>query len=1168
LATNKSGIRIPITADASGLNRGLGEAERGLNRFGKAADKSHRNLGRYAKGAAALAAGLISIGKAKSAISTTEDLAKTTLSLHNNLGLATKTASEWASVASVRGVQGKQLNQAFGTLAKNAEAAAAGGKKQAAAFKALGVTQDDLKKGSKDFHFLINQVADGFGKQEAGSKKAATGMALMGKGWQTVLPVMRDGSKSMNEQLRTAEKFGAYIDGHHIKSMEDLIKAQREFQYASLGLKISFTELVAPALAKGTHAAADFIHVLRDPHLTSDQKWQRVSKMLNGLVNTISQAFSQALPKLAEGAAAAAPKVASAFINGFMHTNAWGKLAIGAFLLKKLGVFSTLGSLAAKKFLTSFLAGEAAAGGVGAAGAGAGAGLGARILRGPIGRAGGVLAVGALADSALNHASTPKSGAFGLPTSGGHLMRSLGFGSKGMGASHPGFLGFGDGEQAMRKFGDTAEKAMKQLARLGNAGGLKELANIARHYATEFPKSSDALTKFAHSADRMASDLANKPVKSIKELRERAVDASLQIYQHWDADTTRAKNAMGENIGAMLRTLKASMKAGTISTRDGLKEIVHQVTEKTGATRDITASNFRAAIGIIREQIKGKGPKITKEGLSEINGLFKKYLALYGITGKDANSYLGIATHNHGINPYQSGTRGTGPKAVGGWIGAPGMAGGDNIPIMVGAGEAVLNRHQQGPVELALNSTFGIGLDDLFEKIDRPHYMAKGGFTRRFAKGGAVGNLGAMVRTASVIDAHHYPYKWGGGHNGSFSGPYDCSGAVSAVLHAGGDLSAPMVASQFMHYGLPGPGKVTIFASPSHTYMRIGGRYFGTSGSNPGGGAGWFPGSPRPGFVVRHAPVVGGDGTINAPKLTGPNSPVKALIGRGLNRVAGAANSTLNKVLMASTAGGQAGGGDVGDVASGPWRQTLKSIASKRHWSARDWLSIISAESSFDPNARNGQYYGFGQLSAEAQRKYNGGPGASPAQEIVAMAGYIADRYRNPSRALSFRRAHNWYAKGGRVGGIKLRARNGKKPYAKSKHPRGSRSQQNFTFGKNPKGPKNSQTTVVLGPGSGLGGNLGGRPIIIQVAPGGVAPSFGDAVNDNTDATNQQNELLQQQNELLAQQLQNTQQLLNTSQAQYEPLKAALAAMVSGQIGGKVGLGFQSPSAPGRVASY
>ncbi len=47
-----------------------------------------------------------------------------------------------------------------------------------------------------------------------------------------------------------------------------------------------------------------------------------------------------------------------------------------------------------------------------------------------------------------------------------------------------------------------------------------------------------------------------------------------------------------------------------------------------------------------------------------------------------------------------------------------------------------------------------------------------------------------MVQEANSLVGK--PYVWGGGHNGW--GPqtgYDCSGFVSAVLHAGGYLSSP-----------------------------------------------------------------------------------------------------------------------------------------------------------------------------------------------------------------------------------------------------------------------------------------------------------------------------------------------------------------------------------------
>lgn len=121
-------------------------------------------------------------------------------------------------------------------------------------------------------------------------------------------------------------------------------------------------------------------------------------------------------------------------------------------------------------------------------------------------------------------------------------------------------------------------------------------------------------------------------------------------------------------------------------------------------------------------------------------------------------------------------------------------------------------------------------------------------------------NTAALTERADEIDEKHLPYLWGGGHGGKVNPakaqPLDCSGAVSAVL--GID---PRVASQFETWGKPGDsGKkgVTIYAKDTHVLMKIDGHMFGTSASNPGGGAGWIKQdqiSPAylKGFTVRHA---------------------------------------------------------------------------------------------------------------------------------------------------------------------------------------------------------------------------------------------------------------------------------------------------------------------------
>lgn len=106
------------------------------------------------------------------------------------------------------------------------------------------------------------------------------------------------------------------------------------------------------------------------------------------------------------------------------------------------------------------------------------------------------------------------------------------------------------------------------------------------------------------------------------------------------------------------------------------------------------------------------------------------------------------------------------------------------------------------------------------------------------------GDVGSFIARANKLDRAHLPYKWGGGHGGTPVNPdkpvpVDCSGAVSSVL--GID---PRVSGQFETWGRAGEGGkkgVTVYANDHHVLMKINGHFFGTSATNPGGGAGWIP---------------------------------------------------------------------------------------------------------------------------------------------------------------------------------------------------------------------------------------------------------------------------------------------------------------------------------------
>jgi hypothetical protein len=111
-----------------------------------------------------------------------------------------------------------------------------------------------------------------------------------------------------------------------------------------------------------------------------------------------------------------------------------------------------------------------------------------------------------------------------------------------------------------------------------------------------------------------------------------------------------------------------------------------------------------------------------------------------------------------------------------------------------------------------------------------------------------------MIRAANSLVRK--PYRLGGGHRRWRDRAYDCSGAVSFVLHAAGHLDWPLNSGGLARWGARGPGKwVRVYAHKKHVFMVIAGLRFDTSPMGASGGKGprWRETvrSTR-GFKVRH----------------------------------------------------------------------------------------------------------------------------------------------------------------------------------------------------------------------------------------------------------------------------------------------------------------------------
>lgn len=98
------------------------------------------------------------------------------------------------------------------------------------------------------------------------------------------------------------------------------------------------------------------------------------------------------------------------------------------------------------------------------------------------------------------------------------------------------------------------------------------------------------------------------------------------------------------------------------------------------------------------------------------------------------------------------------------------------------------------------------------------------------------------------------PYIYGGGHRSFQDEGYDCSGAVSYVLNAGGKLESPLISENFLDYGKKGYGDwVTVYVKEGHVFLVIAGLRFDTGGTWNSTGPRWKPESRSvKSFYVRH----------------------------------------------------------------------------------------------------------------------------------------------------------------------------------------------------------------------------------------------------------------------------------------------------------------------------
>lgn len=348
-------------AGMQAFNREQQGAAKSTTATGVAAERAEKKTSRLSRAYAALGKtgrwalgflGVSGVFALKSAIDNTEELAKTTAGLTRNFNLHTNVASRWAAVAHAREIDSKALSMTFGTLSSRMVEAGRKGGTALTPFHQLGITQEEVAHGARDFEWGLLRVAQALGDLQGGAKRTTAAKALLGKGFQTLLPLFSEGTKGLKEQLHWADKYGVTLDGKTTDGLMAMVTAQRESRVAMLGLQVALTKALSPAIEEGQHAVQKFIEILNDPHLAADEKIHQIEELFTHLEEKVFHVAEKLLPIVADQWEHLGLRMVEALWDGFQNSSLMGKLVIGGWLLKSIGglaVVEVLGGKIGKK---------------------------------------------------------------------------------------------------------------------------------------------------------------------------------------------------------------------------------------------------------------------------------------------------------------------------------------------------------------------------------------------------------------------------------------------------------------------------------------------------------------------------------------------------------------------------------------------------------------------------------------------------------------------------------------------------------------------------------------------------------------------------------------------------------------------------------------------------
>lgn len=199
-------LTLDLVAKIGGFTGPLEKAERDALKRTKAIEAGFKKMGTAIGLAFTAAAGAAVVG-IKGAVDRMDELSKSAARVQ----MPTEEFSKLAYAGELADVTIQDLQSSLGRLAKAQAAALKDTSEQARVFDALGISVKNADGSLRDTSDVLMDFADAFKSVGDSPEIMAAGMALFGRSFQNIIPLIKDGSQGLREAGDEAERLGLVL---------------------------------------------------------------------------------------------------------------------------------------------------------------------------------------------------------------------------------------------------------------------------------------------------------------------------------------------------------------------------------------------------------------------------------------------------------------------------------------------------------------------------------------------------------------------------------------------------------------------------------------------------------------------------------------------------------------------------------------------------------------------------------------------------------------------------------------------------------------------------------------------------------------------------------------------------------------------------------------------